>query len=89
MLQTAAATVTGEAALTDLCQTAALPGLPTTGMQKLPETGEDTAEEEGGTAGDTAGASSTKWWTEREDERRCYDKGRLEGLSKNVCVPPS
>lgn len=83
------ATVNGEAVLTDLCQTAEFLGLPTTGMQKLLETGEDTAEEGGGTAGDTVGTSSTKWWTEREEERKCYDKEQPEGLSKNMCIPPS
>lgn len=82
-LQTTA-TVAGEEVLTGLCPAAGLPGLPTTGTQKVPET-----EEEGGTTGDTAGASSTKWWTGSGAGRRCYDKEPLEGLSTNVCVPPS
>lgn len=79
-LQTAVDTANGEEAPTDLCPTAALWGLPTTGTQKAPETEEDTAEKEGDTAGDTAGASRTKWWTGSGDERRCYDKEPLEGL---------
>lgn len=78
VLQTA--TVKGGEALSDPWPTAGLPGLHTTGTQKVPETEEDTAEKEGGTAGDTAGASSTKWWTGSGEERRCYDNEPLEGL---------
>lgn len=80
VLQTAAAAVNGNEVLTDLCPTAGLPGLHTTGTQRVPETEEDTADKEGGTAGDTAGASSIKWWTGSGEERRCYDKEPLEGL---------
>lgn len=80
MLQIAAAAVNGEEVLTDLCPTAGLLGLPTTGTQRVPETEEDTAGKERGTTGDTAGASSTKWRTGSGEERRCYDKEPLEGL---------
>lgn len=66
----------GEEVLTGLRPTAGLPGLPSTGTQKVPETEEDTAEKEG----DTAGASSTKWWTGSGEERKCYDNEPLEGL---------
>lgn len=78
VLQTAAATGKGGGALTGRPPTAGLRGLPATGTPKLLET-EDTAGKEAGTAGDTAGGSSTKWWTGSEGERRCYDKEPPEG----------
>lgn len=87
MLQTLQAVVVivkGEEVLTDLSHTPGPLGLhTTTGKPELQETGEGLATrtaEEGAPAGVTAGASSnTRWWTERGEERRCYDKGQQEG----------
>lgn len=81
MLQTVI--VEGDVVLTDPSHTPGALGLhATTGTGELQEAGEGPitcTAEEGGPAGVTAGASNTRWWTERGEERRCYDKGQQEG----------
>lgn len=77
-------TMEGEGVLTDLSRTTEPLGPhATTGMGELLEAGEEgpitCTAEEGAPAGVMAGAFSTKWWSERGEERRCYDKGQQEG----------
>lgn len=85
MLQTlrlAVAIVKGEGVLIDLRNTLEQDLHTTTGMPGLQKTGEGPATrtaEEGVPAGVMAGASNTRWWRERGEGRRCYDKGQQEG----------
>ncbi len=73
----------GDGVLTDLSHTPGPLDLhATTGTGELQEAGEGPitcTAEEGGPAGVTAGASNTRWWRGRGEERRCYDKGQQEG----------
>lgn len=82
-LQATTVIVEGEGALTDLSHTVgALGQHDTTGTDELREAGEGpitcTAEVEG-PSGVMAGVSNTRWWREKGEGRRCYDKGQKEG----------
>lgn len=75
---------TGDVVLTVLDRTQEPQDPPTTtGMPELREPGAEgpttCTTEEGAPAGATARASITGWWTEREGQRRCYDKELREG----------
>lgn len=85
MLQTQQAVVVilgGDGVLTGLPTTLGPQGLHTiTGTDELQEAGVGaiiSTTEEGGLARVTAGVT-TGWWRETEAEKRCYDKGLLEG----------